>query len=56
MQVEEEEIPVGTSTSVETEPSRPQINLSDDPDPLPAVVLGSEPWHSQVPAVMNPFT
>lgn len=27
------------------------INLSDDGDPLPAVVIGSEPWHSQVPAV-----
>ncbi|KAF2889472.1 hypothetical protein ILUMI_16701 [Ignelater luminosus] len=55
MQVEEEEILVGTSTSVETEPPRPQINLSDDPDPLPAVVLGSEPWHSQVPADWVPI-
>lgn len=28
------------------------INLSDvEGDPLPAVVIGSEAWHSQVPAV-----
>lgn len=27
------------------------INLTDENEPLPAVVIGSEGWHSQVPAV-----
>lgn len=29
------------------------INLSEDTEPLPSVVIGSEVWHSQVPEVSS---
>lgn len=46
---------------MELDPVGPQINvldvptpavMLDDPEPLPNVILGSEPWHGQVPEVI----
>lgn len=47
MELDEQEAS-GSSNEVET----PVLNLHDDTEPLPAVIIGSEPWHSQVPAVI----
>ncbi|XP_044253618.1 large proline-rich protein BAG6 isoform X2 [Tribolium madens] len=33
----------------ETSVDLPPLSLSDDSEPVPNIVLGSEPWHSQVP-------
>lgn len=30
------------------------LNLEDDTEPLPSVMFGAEPWHSQIPAVSVP--
>lgn len=34
-----------------TEIASQAISLAEDTEPLPAVVIGSEVWHSQVPEV-----
>lgn len=47
MELDEQEAS-GSSSEVET----PVLNLNDDTEPLPTVIIGSEPWHSQVPAVI----
>lgn len=52
MDVDEQE-PSGST--VETPTPLPELNIADDPEPLPKVVLGSEGWHGQVPADWVPL-
>lgn len=35
------------------EGSTPPTVMVEDPEPLPNVILGSEPWHGQVPEVSS---
>lgn len=39
----------GASGSIEEPSALPPINLENDPEPLPAINVFSEPWQSQVP-------
>lgn len=47
------DLPAASGSTAEI--STAAINLAEDSEPLPAVVIGSEAWHSQVPAVSVPF-
>lgn len=50
MQVEQEALNNENVSNVDEITTNP-INLAEDTEPLPPVVLGSEAWHGQVPAV-----
>lgn len=53
MDVDEQE-PSGSSTESDRV-TLPPLNLENDSEPLPKVVIGSEGWHSQVPADWVPL-